>query len=912
MTSLLPFIVGGLATGAVYGLAGTGLVLTYKTTGLLNLAHGAVAAAAAYLFYWLHVELEWGWIPAFILTVPVLGIALGLAFEVLGRKLAHQRMAYKIVGTIGVVLIIQGLAAARFGHSALRLPQYLPSGSETFSVGGVNITYGQLTIIAIALLAVGGLYFLLQTTRLGLQMRAVVDDPALLSLHGTSPQRVRRIAWCVGTVFATLSGVLVAPQIGIESVILTYLVVQAFGAAAIGGFSSIPWTFAGGLALGVVASLSTKFVLTVPILKGLPQGLPFIVLIVALMVLPKRKMQQQTGEARPALPWTAPVPVQVFMGFVLTIGLILIPFIAGSKLSFYTVGLTQAIMLLSLGFLVRTAGMVSLGHAVFGAIGAVAFAQLIENFQLPWFVAVILGALIVVPIAALLALPAIRLSGLFLALATLGFAIGVERIFYSREFMFTSRGEGRRMPRPDFALSDRSFYYVVLGFFIFAVICILLLRSSRLGRVVRGMSESNTAVNTLGLNTDMTRTIVFCISGFFAGLAGILYGATIHFAVFGDKHYASFASLVLLATLAVVPFREPWYALFAAVAAVIPGYWTADNATDYLNVMFGAFAIMVAINGGTHQMPMKLRAFFEKFDLKKNKLPAPEVDTDAQIVAPTTQPVLNESGTVPARVREGDLVISNLTVKFGGHLAVNSLNLKAPAGKITGLIGPNGAGKTTTFNAASGLVRPTEGTIHLGDQDISNVRIDRRARYGLGRTFQIMQLCESLTVESNVLLGAESGMIGNSVTEHIWSAPANNQSAREAADRAIELTGIGDLRNLQAGELSTGQRRLVELARCLAGDFNILMLDEPSSGLDQTETEEFGRVIQSVVAEQGCGILLVEHDMKLVMDVCDYIYVLDFGELLFEGTPNEVATSVEVQAAYLGNEATSELVEAGS
>jgi len=891
MNAWLPYLVGGIATGAIYGLAGTGLVLTYKTTGIFNLAHGAIAALAAYAFYWLHVDHGWDWVPAMAVSVLVLGVVLGYLFELLGRRLARQRVAYKIVGTIGVVLLIQGLMSVKYGHATLRLRQFLPRGTETFEVGGVVITYAQVTITVVALVAVGALYVLFYATRLGLRMRAVVDDPNLLSLHGTSPRRVRRVAWVIGSTFAALSGVLVAPQIGIEAVLLTYLVVQAFGAAAIGGFSNIPLTFAGGILLGIATSVSTKLVLELPTLKGLPQGIPFIVLIIALVALPKRKLQERAAEARPQLPWSAPPKVQAAAGVVAIAGLALVPLLVGNRLPFYTVGLTQAIMLLSLGLLVRTAGLVSLGHAAFGAIGAVAFAQLIANYDLPWLVAVLLGALVVVPIAALLALPAIRLSGLFLALATLGFGLGVERILYTRNFMFTSLGDGRRMPRPGFAQSDRAYYYVVLAFVVAVVLGILVLRASRLGRMVRGMSESNTAVTTLGLNTNVTRTIVFCISGFVAGLAGILYGSTVHFAVFSDHRYASFSSFILLATLAVVPFREPWYALFAAVTTVIPAYWTSEHSLDWINVLFGAFAILVALQGGTHSMPHALRRWFERF--------APKAADPPAEAAPAATTVTTG---VAVRADRVDLEVRDLSVRFGGHAAVADLALRAPAGRITGLIGPNGAGKTTTFNACSGLNRPSSGSVLLGGEDVSAARSSRRARLGLGRTFQIMQLCESLTVRENVLLGAESGLVGASVVGHLRAPRPATRAAAEAVDAALALTGITHLAGRQVGALSTGQRRLVELARCLAGDFDVLLLDEPSSGLDTAETAEFGEVLLTVVRERGCGILLVEHDMKLVMDVCDYIYVLDFGRLLFEGEPVEVSASPVVRSAYLGSE----------
>jgi ABC-type branched-subunit amino acid transport system ATPase component len=235
-------------------------------------------------------------------------------------------------------------------------------------------------------------------------------------------------------------------------------------------------------------------------------------------------------------------------------------------------------------------------------------------------------------------------------------------------------------------------------------------------------------------------------------------------------------------------------------------------------------------------------------------------------------------------------------------LAVDSVSLEAPLGRITGLIGPNGAGKTTTFNACSGLNRPSTGVIRLHGDDVSDAAPGARARRGLGRTFQIMELCESLTVRDNVSLGREAAQAGGRVFSQIVASPRELRVRDLASAEAMALCGIEDLADLQAGSLSTGQRRLVELARCLAGPFDILLLDEPSSGLDAEETRRFGELLMRVVAERGCGILLVEHDMELVMDICEHIYVLDFGRLIFDGPPDAVAASRDVQAAYLGSE----------
>jgi ABC-type branched-subunit amino acid transport system ATPase component len=249
------------------------------------------------------------------------------------------------------------------------------------------------------------------------------------------------------------------------------------------------------------------------------------------------------------------------------------------------------------------------------------------------------------------------------------------------------------------------------------------------------------------------------------------------------------------------------------------------------------------------------------------------------------------------------LVVEGVEVHYGGLVAVQGVSLHAPEGRITGLIGPNGAGKTTMFNALSGLLQPHSGSIRLNDSDVRRQSPASRAQRGLGRTFQRMELFDSLSVFDNVALGREAGLAGRNPVRHLIGRPGDRQSAQQAARDALALCGLDDLAARRVGSLSTGQRRLVELARTVAGQFRILLLDEPSSGLDAQETRRFGEILRRIVSDGGAGILLVEHDMALVMEVCQYLYVIDFGRPIFEGTPAEVASSDVVRSAYLGTEA---------
>ena len=898
MSDLLPFIVSGLASGAIFGLAGTGLVLTYKTSGIFNLGYGAIATVAAYLMYFLHYDHGLDWKLSVLLAVGVGGPLMGLAMEVLDRHLAPQPVVWKVVGTVGIVLLVQGLGVVKYGTKTLTAKPYLPSATEFVEIGGTNVSYQQITLFLVSLVAVVGFYVFFRRSRTGVAMRSVVDDSELVGLHGTNARSVRRTASMIGCTFAALTGVLILPVLGLNAIALTFLVLQAVGAAAIGGFSSIPLTFLGGLLIGVGSDISKKYVVTNPSLAGIPGALPFIFLFVVLLVLPKRRLRPPSLlERKPALPWQAPATVRIVAAVVVIGGLLVVPSIVGTELSYWTTGLTQAILLLSLGLLVRTSGMVSLCQVTFSAIGAVVFSQFAVDHGIPWLLALLLAGLVVVPVAALVAIPAIRLSGIFLALATFAFGVMVERLLYGLDWLFTSTVSGRSMPRPSFAESDRSYYYLCLAFLVVVAVLMVAINRSRLGRILRGISDSPTAMSTSGLSVNVTRVLVFAISGFIAAIAGVLYGSGVLAATTVDVKFQSFSSLVLLCLLAIAPFREPWYALFGIVAAVIPGYVTGEDTIYWMNALFGLSAIAVAAQGGNPQMPVRLRAVFERFGRPRRGLeaPAPESGADVAVAAPLPE--------------GAGLEVDDLKVRFGGLVAVDGLSLSAPVGRITGLIGPNGAGKTTTFNVCSGLTRPTSGRVLLHGDDVGHVGPAGRSRRGLGRTFQLMELCDSLTVAENVALGRESSMAGGNPVSQIVALPRERRLVDRTTWDAMELCGITELADLQAGALSTGQRRLVELARCLAGPFDVLLLDEPSSGLDRDETVRFGEVLRQVVAERGCGILLVEHDMSLVLTVCSFIYVMDFGRLVFDGPPGEVASSDIVRAAYLGDTSAQPLLD---
>lgn len=248
-----------------------------------------------------------------------------------------------------------------------------------------------------------------------------------------------------------------------------------------------------------------------------------------------------------------------------------------------------------------------------------------------------------------------------------------------------------------------------------------------------------------------------------------------------------------------------------------------------------------------------------------------------------------------------DLDVQHVTVKFGGITANQDCTVYASGGTITGLIGPNGAGKSTFFNACTGRNRPASGTVKLGDKQLDGHGSAARAHMGLGRTFQRMELFEAMDVRENVRTGPAAMFSANRpIIGQLFATSKEKKDIKARADDAMERCGITHLSKKTVGDLSTGQRRLVELARVIATPFTFLLLDEPSSGLDVSETESFGKVLTDFVADTGAGILIVEHDMALVSSICERIYVLDFGKIIYEGTTREALDSSLVRAAYLG------------
>jgi len=904
MRDFLPFVVIGLTTGSVYALAATGLVLTYKTSRIFNFALGSMATVGVLLFYVLAFRARVPWQLAAVLTTLVLGPALGVGFEVLGRRLTPLHTEAKVLATIGLFVVIDGAVLLWgqdvFGDRPPSVQPSLPGG--LIRVFGVNVGEDQIIIMAVSLVVAIALQLVLQHTRLGSAMRGVVDDPGLLALTGMNPRSVLRASWAIGLSFICLAGLLLvlSPSNTVSFGLLGLLILQAFGAAAIGGFSSLPWAYLGGLLVGIASAIATKYTVEVSWLGGIPPSIPFLVLFFVLVLAPRRLVSEQSAEVVGSRPR---IVVPRFWGYatglVVVAALVAVP-LSESVLLVYSANeaLAYAVIFLGLSLLIRTSGQVSLCQMGLAAVGAAIFAHLAASFGVPWFAAVLLGGVGAAMVGALVAIPAIRVAGIYLAVATFGFGVLLAQLFYATPLFFPANTihVARPILGPFDAGDDVTFYGFALAFVCVATILIMAIRRARLGRLLRALGDSPRALQTQGTSINITKVAVFCISAFLAGIGGSLLVSQLRF--LDSSPFSSTSSLTVVVILLTLRFWEPLSSLAAAAAMVIaPAYLSARAQVWWVDIGFGGAAVFVATFGSATWVPrwQWAPAAPRSWGLRSHLRPR----------TPVPGGVVHSArfrGELSATKEELGIEIRDLSVHFKEVLAVDHLTIRAPMGEITGLIGPNGAGKTTTFDFCSGLVSSFTGRLFLHGTDLTKLSAPARARKGLGRTFQRADLFTSLSIRQNVELGAEGAMAGGHPLAHLLSPPSQARAVYRAADEAIELVGIGGLLERDIGTLTTGEKRLVELARCLAGAFDILLLDEPSSGLDQTETQAFGVVLQRVVRDRGVGVLLVEHDMSLVMGVCTRLLVLDFGRLIFSGPPEHANRDKGVRAAYLGND----------
>lgn len=583
----------GITTGAVYALASMGLVLTYTTSGVFNFAHGAVGMLVTYFFYSL---LDHGvpTAPAVALALLVIAPTFGVVIDrVLFRRLYGGATVNYVVVSLGLLVALQGLAVVIYGPQTREVRSIFPSW--TYRLPGINVGIDQTIVVGVAVAGAVALSLFFRRTHLGLQTRAVVCDRDLTELVGTNSTRVTTLSWMLGCSFAALAGILIAPFVQLDAVLLTLLVVQAFGAAVVGGLRSLSLTNLGAYGIAIAGALATKLAATRPSLIGLPTALPFIVLFVALLISKKGYLLeltrgQEPGRAQKSRVATNGLPVRTLLT-VLAVAAVLPPLLNDSRLLTVTNTVAYVLVLSSLSLLIGVSRQISLAHVVFVVFGATTLGHFLSA-GIPYLVALPLAALVLVPVGALLALPAIRLSGLFLALATFGFGVLAQFLLFNASFTF-GKNSVVYVPRPGGLTSDDSFYYFLLVVVALGVLAVEGIKVSRLGRLSRALGDSPTAVMSLGVNPTATRVLIFCVSAFLAAISGGLLASVV--GAINQSSFTFFESLIWVAVLVLAGSRTPAGSVLAAILLItVPGVITSPTLREWQPVFFGIGAIVFA------------------------------------------------------------------------------------------------------------------------------------------------------------------------------------------------------------------------------------------------------------------------------------------------------------------------------
>jgi ABC-type branched-subunit amino acid transport system ATPase component/ABC-type branched-subunit amino acid transport system permease subunit len=908
MSTLFQFVLLGMATGAVYAMTAQGLVLVYRSSGVVNFAQGAFGAVGAFLYYEGRADghpIIAVWIVA--LAVPA---AIGAAVQlgVLSR-LRHASALVRLVATLGVLFLIVAVAnriwapEPRFVISPLPNTPRRPFGMS-FALGE-----DRLWLIVIAFLITAGLSFAYRCSRFGQVTEAVAENPIAASGLGFSPNLIAGANWAIAGALAALAGIFIAPILLLQTTVLAFVVLRALAAALVGRFTSFWWTFVGALTIGVVESVLARYVAHEGVAKpitsddghlfgqfsaqAVSRSAAFLIIVVVLVVggraLPLRN---EIFDRLPAI-GTGRINPPLLLAAVVSVGtvIMLVPQSWGTPL---IVTLATGVILLSIVVVTGYLGQLSLAQLALAGFGAWVAGRLVDAAGWSFALALVAGIVLTVPVGVLVAIPALRTRGINLAVLTFGLSVVIFELVLANPRL-TGGFEGTVVGRTKlFGINIDAFEHperyglLVLGVYVAFALMLANIRRGRAGRHLIAVRGNERAAASLGVNVYGAKVFAFGLGAAIAAAGGVLlafHQQTIAYPRFGS---AQSVELVVYSVIGGIGFL---------VGPVVGGTLAAggvglriNDALGFegssLEILSGVILLVTLLanpDGIAGATTHRLRRLLRRRSRGRSRARMPRSDARVELGS-------------PVRADPHSLVVENLSVRYGGVVAVDDVSLRVAPGTIVGLIGPNGAGKTSFIDAVTGFT-PSSGRVLLGDVPIDEWSPMRRARAGLARSFQSLELFEDLTVEENILVGCEQRSSWLYLRDLLRPGRTALPHSALAAVRQFDL--YDDLHRAP-GELSYGRRRLVAIARALASHPSVLLLDEPAAGLSEHETEELGVLIRSLALEWGVAILMVEHDMSLVMDVSDNVVVLDFGHKLAEGTPAEVTSDRQVISAYLG------------
>ena len=896
---MLRFALLGLGLGALYALTAQGIVLVYRGSGVLNFAHGAIGMSAAYLQWELAANAGvpyWAAVACGVLGAGVLGV---LTHLLVMRPLRRASSLARLVGTLAVFIVLTAVAVQRYGDSVQLVPGQLPSG--LVHIGGAIVSEDRFWLLGIAVAATLVLHVVYRRTLFGLGTTAVAENQGAAASLGWSSDVVAAANWGIGSALAGLTGILIVPVIGLSVHGLTDLLLSALAAALVGRFSSFPVTLAGGLVVGVAQSELTRYSTNV---TGLAASVPFLVIALVLVVrghaLPLRGTFLErlpaigTGRVRP-------VPLAV----VVAVALLLVSQSSPVWADSITTTMVQALIILSVVVVTGYAGQVSLAAYALAGTGAFIAGHAAADWGLPFELALAAGIVGTVPIGLLFALPAIRTRGVNLAIITLGLGTTLEVMVFQNTDLATSSGSDgivvgkQSLFGVDISGVDHPQLYagLVLLLFVVAVLVVANIRRSRTGRRLIAVRANERAAAALGISIRSAKLYAFGLSAALAALAGVLSGFRSTSVVLAD--FASFNSITVLGLAVIGGAGFLVGPLFGATfAAGTVGARFGDLLVPGLSAwmpLIGGIVLLLTLLGNQDGIGREVSTQAAALAGRLSPLIARKGDRSAKPTAvPAASPVAPDAGrATPLLLR-----VAGLTVRYGGVVAVDGLSFDIEPGRIVGLIGPNGAGKTSAIDAVTGFTRAASGSVHLGGRDVTRSPVHRRATAGLSRSFQSLELFEDMTVRDNLYAACDRPGRLTFLTDLV--RPGSRPLPAQVL-AAVREFGLDAALDRSVGDLSYGERRLLAIARAVATSPSVLLLDEPAAGLSDDETRELAHLVRQLADERGIGVLLVEHDVDMVMNVCDRVVVLDFGRPISSGTPEEVRRDPAVRAAYLGD-----------
>ena len=895
MSTFVLYMFLGLGAGAAYALIAQGLILVHRGTGVVNFAQGALAMIAAYAYAWLTSK---GLSPVLSAVVAVVftGVIGAILYLCVMRPLRRAPLLAKIVATLGVVLILQGAVGLIFSV-APQVQSLLPDDRVTLF--GATFGRDRLYLVAIAIVLGAGLWAFTRFTRYGALLRAASDSERGVVLVGYSLQWIGMMTWAGGAVLAGLAGVLLAPITSVDSASLVLVVIPALAVTLLARFRSYGVATAAGLGMGILqAELLNWWHFDHPTVEGMQSALPFLLIIIAMVLRGRPIPDRNTVQVgRPPLaPSFRPTAAKLSVAAI--VGIAALALVSPTYQTALSISFISAIVALSLVVLTGYVGQISLVQMGFAGLGAFASAKLATDLHIGFPLTVLISAAVVVPVGVLIGLPALRVRGVNLAVVTLGAGVALSDGIF-RDSGLSGGFSGSHVPSPRlFGISvdgiTAPFRYGVITLLVL-LLCsagVGWLRSSQLGLRMLAVRDNERAAAAEGLSLARTKLLAFAISSFLAGLAGSLF-AYLYGTISFDR-FTPTASMLFVAIAYVGGIASVGGAVLAGLLAsggLVFAFFSGFSAVDKYLLILSGLAVVQTAALNPDGLAVALRQHgVALLNRIRRSVPLPSLRrwTVAAASEPprSTLPVLRPHRESPS----GDqplLSVSRLTVRFAGVTAVDDVSIDIAAGTLVGLIGPNGAGKTTFVDAVGGFVGST-GTVRFCGDIVSSSPVHVRARHGLRRTFQTVELFNDLTVAENL---------------QVPVSPRDQRGRRASAlevQAVLAAVGLEGAASARPSELSTGEQKLVGIARALMGRPTLLLLDEPAAGLDSQESQRLGERLRGLL-NVSVTILLIDHDLDLVMGICDRVVVLDRGGLIADGPPAAVRADERVRAAYIGD-----------